>query len=257
MFYVVSKILGWLLNPLHLGMVLLGAALVLRVAKRRPRARKWLVVVACAEMWLTSLRLVSEPLTWGLERRYWPNPPLDREPSFIVVLGGFTRVPERGDYELTEASDRLVETVRLAHLHPGATIVFSGAFADNYGADYAEARAIPKLMVDMGVAPARILVDDRSLNTRENALESKRIIDAASSASDRGPVLLVTSAMHMPRAVGCFEKVGLHVVPWPVDYRMKGLGLRGLFPGVDDMSQTNDALHEYFGLFAYRVSGYL
>ncbi len=65
MFYEVSKVLGWFINPLHLGLTLLAIALGLRLAKRRARARRWLVIVACVEMWIFSLRLVSGPLTWG------------------------------------------------------------------------------------------------------------------------------------------------------------------------------------------------
>ncbi len=131
-------------------------------------------------------------------------------------------------------------------------MVVSGAFLDDYGAEYSEARTLEKLLVDMGVSEDRIYVDEKSRNTYENAKESQRLLGDVS-----GPILLVTSAMHMPRAVGCFKKAGVPVTPWPVDYRMNGLGLRGLFPGVDDMSHSNDALHEYFDDFAYWASGYL
>jgi uncharacterized SAM-binding protein YcdF (DUF218 family) len=252
MFYAVSKVLGWIINPLHLALTLLAVALALRVWKKRPRLRKWLVIVACAWMWIFSLRLVSEPLVWGLERRFPPSPKLDRDPGAIILLCGITRVPERGEYELTDAGDRLVEAVRLAHRYPSAKLVISGAFLDGYGADYSEAKTLERLVLEMGVTEDRVIVDDRSKNTHENAIETKRLL-----AGIDGPYVLVTSAMHMPRAVGCFRKIGVDVTPWPVDYRMKGLGLRGLFPGVEDMAQSNDALHEYFGYFGYWASGYV
>ena len=252
MFYFVSQAFGWFLNPLHLGMTLLGVALALRILKRAPRARRRLVIAACVWMWITSLRLVSEPLVWGLEHRYDPTPKLEGDPGSIVVLCGFTRVPERGEYELTEAGDRIVEAVRLAHRYPKATLVISGAFVDSHGSKYNEATAMLHLVTDLGIEPERIRIDSASHNTHENAVESKKLIEGL-----EGPVVLVTSAMHMPRAVASFTKVGVAVVPWPVDYRLKGLGLRGLFPGVDDMSTTNDTLHEYFGLLGYRASGYI
>jgi uncharacterized SAM-binding protein YcdF (DUF218 family) len=203
-------------------------------------------------MWIFSLRLVSEPLTWGLEHVYPPAPKLERDPAAIVLLCGITRVPERGEYELTDAGDRLVEAVRLAHRYPNAKLVISGAFLDEYGAAYSEARTLEKLVVDLGVSSDRVVVDELSKNTHENAVQTKKLL-----AGVEGPVVLVTSAMHMPRAYGCFEKAGLDVIPWPVDFRMKGLGLRGLFPGIDDMSQSNDALHEYVGYVAYWLSGYV
>jgi uncharacterized SAM-binding protein YcdF (DUF218 family) len=257
MFYFLSKVVGWIINPLHLGMTLLAIALGLRLLKRRPRTRKWLVIVACAEMWIFSLRLVSEPLTWGLEHRFARAPELARDPAAIVLLCGMTRVPARGEYELTDAGDRLVEAVRLAHLYTNATVIISGAYIDDYGSDYSEAKTLQKLMTEMGVDPDRIHVDDRSRNTLENARETRRILGDSITSPNHGPILLVTSAMHMPRANGCFVKAGVDVVPWPVDYRMRSLGLRGLFPGIDDMSHSNDALHEYFGLLAYRLNGYL
>ena len=252
MFYAASKVLAWIINPLHIGLSLLAIALVLRLLKKRAKTQKWLVIIACAEMWIFSLRLVSEPLTWGLEHRFQPAPALERDPGAIVILGGLTRVPARGEYELTDAGDRLVETVRLAHRYPNAKVVISGAFLDNYGAAYSEARTLEKLMTEMGVSSDRILVDEASRNTFENAKETKRLLDGVD-----GPILLVTSAMHMPRAYGCFKKAGVDVTPWPVDYRMKGLGLRGLFPGVEDMAESNDALHEYVGYSVYWASGYL
>src|SRR5689334_20889447 len=76
MFFTLSKILGWFINPLHLGLVLIGVALVLRRLKKRPRVQKWLVIVAIAEMWIFSLRIVSEPLLWGLEHQYPRAPEL-------------------------------------------------------------------------------------------------------------------------------------------------------------------------------------
>jgi uncharacterized SAM-binding protein YcdF (DUF218 family) len=252
MFYAISKVLGWIINPLHLGLTLLGIALVLRLLKRRARARRWLAIAACVEMWIFSLRLVSEPLVWGLEHQFPREPSISGDPGAIVLLCGMTRVPARGSYELTDAGDRLVETVRLAHRFPAARVVVSGAFVDNYGAEYSEARTLEGLLTDMGVSADRIVVDERSRNTFENAKETERLL-----AGVDGPILLVTSAMHMPRAAGCFKKAGVKVTPWPVDYRMKGLGLRGLFPGVEDMAQSNDALHEYFGYAAYWASGYL
>lgn len=256
MFFVLSKVLGWFINPLHLGLVLLAVALVLRKLKRRPKVQKWLVIVAVAEMWLFSLRLASEPLTWGLEHQCPRNPEIAAEPRAIVLLTGMTRRPDRGDWELTDAGDRVVEAVRLAHQHPSARIVVSGTFTDDDGSSYSESRTLSKLMIEMGVEEGRILLDERSRNTFENAKESALILADAHVEEASGPILLVTSAMHMPRAAACFRKAGVDVVPWPVDFRSRGLGFRGLFPGIDDMTQSYEALREYFGLLAYKISGY-
>ena len=256
MFFIRSKVLGWFINPLHAGFVLIGVALVLRKLKRRPRLQRWLVIVAIAEMWLFSLRVVSEPLTWGLEHQYEREPAIAEEPRAIVLLTGITRVPDKGSWELTEAGDRLVETVRLAHRHPSAVIVVSGTFTNDDGSSYSESKLLAALLADMGVAKERVFLDELSRNTYENAKESSHILESAVTPGATGPILLVTSAMHMPRAAACFRKAGVEVVPWPVDFHSRGLGVRGLFPGIDDMTQSYEALREYFGLLAYKVSGY-
>lgn len=258
MFFILSKVLGWFINPLHAGLVLFAVALVLRRLKKRPRLQRWLVIVAIAEMWLFSLRIVSEPLTWGLEHQYAREPRIEDAPSAIVLLTGMTRNPDRGEWELTESGDRLVETVRLAHRYPDAKIVVSGTFTDDDGSSRSEAKTIAGLITDMGVDATRVLLDEKSRNTYENAKESSAILASAfaDATGARGPILLVTSAMHMPRAAACFRKAGVEVVPWPVDFHSRGLGPRGLFPGIDDMTQSYEALREYFGLLAYKVSGY-
>lgn len=256
MFFILSKVLGWFINPLHFGFVLIGVALVLRKLKRRPRIQRWLVIVAAAEMWLFSLRLVSEPLTWGLEHQYDREPAVAEEPKAIVLLTGMTRVPDRGEWELTESGDRLVEAVRLAHRHPSAVVVVSGTFTNDDGSSYSESKLLASLLADMGVAKPRIFLDEKSRNTFENAKESSHILEEAVAPGATGPILLVTSAMHMPRAAACFRKAGVDVVPWPVDFHSRGLGIRGIFPGIDDMTQSYEALREYFGLLAYKISGY-
>lgn len=258
MFFILSKVLGWFINPLHMGLVLLAIALVLRKVKRRPRLQRWLVIVAVAEMWLFSLRIVSEPLTWGLEHQYPREPQIQGAPRAIVLLTGMTRNPDRGDWELTESGDRLVEAVRLAHRYPDAKIVVSGTFTDDDGSSRSEAKTIAGLITDMGVDAGRVMLDEKSRNTYENAKESSAILAAPAGADvdATGPILLVTSAMHMPRAAACFRKAGVEVVPWPVDFHTRGLGPRGIFPGIDDMTQSYEALREYFGLLAYKVSGY-
>ncbi|MFO0618328.1 MAG: YdcF family protein [Polyangiaceae bacterium] len=257
MFFFLSKFLGWFINPLHSGLLLLAIALVLHRLKKRPRVQRWLVIVAAAEMWLFSLRVVSEPLTWGLEHQYPREPEIAAEPRAIVLLTGMTRIPDRGSYELTEAGDRLVETVRLAHRYPAAKILVSGTFTDDDGSKTSESKTIAGLLADMGVEKERVLLDEKSRNTYENAKESSLLLKDAAADEGAGPILLVTSAMHMPRAAACFRKAGVDVVPWPVDFHSRGLGFpRGLFPGIDDMTESYEALREYFGLLAYKVSGY-
>jgi len=257
MYFVFSKLLGWLTDPVRLALTLVALALGLQLVKRLPRLRRGLLIAALAALWLFSTGAVSTVLANLLESRH-PRPArLARAPGAIVMLSGQIddgRVTP-SYYELTESSDRFVETLRLAHRYPQARVLLSGGSGALVQAGrQSEARVLARLSREIGLAPSRLLIDDRSRNTRENAVESKRLLE---QSHIKGPVLLVTSAMHMPRSVGCFEKVGQPVVPWPVDYQRHGFGLGAFIPKVDPLARSRSVLHELAGLLAYWVMGYI
>src|SRR5690606_15779763 len=105
----------------------------------------------------------------------------------------------------------------------------------------------------LGVAAERLTLENRSRNTHENAVFTRELL-----APESGEVwLLVTSAFHMPRAVGLFRKAGFPVVPWPVDYRTSGEEGVGLFRdnAADALQATTTAIREWIGLAAYYLSG--
>jgi len=105
-----------------------------------------------------------------------------------------------------------------------------------------------------GIAPDRLIIEDRSRNTRENAVESARIL------RERGwpRALLVTSAFHMPRALGCFRAVGLDVDTLAVDLRSDNTPktLADLLPRTKSLHTSAAALRELAGRVIYRLRGY-
>jgi uncharacterized SAM-binding protein YcdF (DUF218 family) len=258
MFFALSKTLGdWLSTPHYLALSLLALALLLRLLKRGPRLRRALVGTSVVYLWLMATGAFANLLLYPLETRYARPAALARPPTAIVMLTGATDGMRTGPgVELTEASDRFVEAVRLAHAHPGARLIVSGGSSDLIGPKrYRESEALGALAAELGVASRRIVVDRRSRNTRENAVESARLL--REQKLERGPVLLVTSALHMPRAVGCFRKVGLEVVPWPTDYWRTRTGLGAFIPKPGTLSKSDGALHEYVGWLSYKLAGYL
>ncbi|MBW2536257.1 MAG: YdcF family protein [Deltaproteobacteria bacterium] len=257
MYFVLSKLLGWLTDPLRLALTLAAVAAVLYWRHRLPRVRRGLLVAALAVLWLSSTGAVSSLLCNLLESRH-PRPTrLERAPAAIVMLTGQTddaRVSP-SYYELTESSDRFVETLRLARRYPGARVLLSGGSgALIEKGRQREASVLARLAREIGLEPGRLLVDDRSRNTRENAVESARLLDQHGL---RHPVLLVTSAVHMPRAVACFREAGQTVIPWPVDYQRHGFGLGAFLPKSDPLLRNRMALHEIAGLLAYWIMGYI
>ena len=180
------------------------------------------------------------------------SPP--KTPGAIIVLGGFTRHPRDSPnfYELTESADRFVEGVRLAHNNPGARLVISSGSSAMVYTFYKEGNVLGSLALDMGLPARQVVVDAESRNTYENALYSRRLLKKV-----KGPRVLVTSAAHMPRAVACFRKAGVEVVPWPVDYLRTGSGPGSWLPKPATLERSNAALHEYAGWLYYWLVGYV
>jgi uncharacterized SAM-binding protein YcdF (DUF218 family) len=157
----------------------------------------------------------------------------------IILLGGFhldVRVAnERFDIR-SGMSERVMETVRLSKLYPEARILYSGGGT--------EAQLGKQILMRLGVERERIIIEDRSRNTAENARLSKII--AAPKQSEKW--LLVTSAAHMPRAMGVFRAVGFPVEADPA-------GFQSSKPDEGEHERAMLALKEYTALFAYWLSG--
>ena len=157
----------------------------------------------------------------------------------IVLIGGFhldIRIADEQFDIRPGMSERVMETVRLSKLYPQARIVYSGGGT--------EAQLGKEILVRLGVERERIVVEDRSKSTAENARFSK--IVAAPKQSEKW--LLVTSAFHMPRAMGAFRAIGFPVEADPVDFKSSK-------KDADQREQAVLALREYMALFAYWLSG--
>mgnify|MGYP002039122292 FL=1 len=132
-------------------------------------------------------------------------------------------------------------------------MIFSGGNASVFADDISEAGVAGRLMESLGLEPGRIELEDRSRDTYENAVQTRQMAEP-----QPGQVwLLVTSAFHMPRAVGCFRVAGFDVVPWPVDYRTPtGAAVwRPSAANIRNVEKVHFAIREYIGLAAYWLSG--
>jgi uncharacterized SAM-binding protein YcdF (DUF218 family) len=163
------------------------------------------------------------------------------DPTGIVVLGGALASNLRPGSEFHKASGRVIETVLLAKRFPRARIVYAGG-----GGEAFRGR---KLMMDLGVEPDRITMEPKSTSTSENAGFAAALVSP--KPDDRW--ILVTSAWHMPRAVGSFRAVGFPVEAYPVDYR--GLPWKPFLDIKAGLETLQLASKEYIGLFGYWMTG--
>jgi uncharacterized SAM-binding protein YcdF (DUF218 family) len=137
------------------------------------------------------------------------------------VLGGAldTEVsPIRDEPRLNEAAERMTEAVRLSNLYPALPLVFSGGKAGLFQLEESESDAARRFFAGFNIAPPRLVLEDRSRNTVENAAFTAKLLQP--KAGQRW--VLITSAFHMARAKALFEAQGFEIVPWPVDYRTRG-----------------------------------
>lgn len=254
MFFIVSKVFWGLVQPVSLTFLLFLFAWLLSLFGRR---RSGLVVGAvglllfgaCAFTTLGAMMIAP------LENRFERPAVLPDDVAAIIMLGGATagRVSTRRQVaELSEAGDRLTETLRLARLYPEARIVLSGGVGLLIADGEPEATTAQRFFVEQGVEPDRLVLEAESRNTDENATLTLALL-----GDPDGAVMLVTSAFHMPRSVGIFRKAGLEVIAWPADYRSAGdesVGIDIVNP-VLNLTTTGVAMREWIGLAVYGWTG--
>ncbi len=255
MFFVVSKIFWMIASPVDL--LLIGALLgALLCFGRHARFGRWLALAGILILFAVAVSPIGEELVAPLEDRF-PQPAADlAPPEGIIVLGGALddeASRARGQTVFDVNGERLTEAVILARRFPQARIVYTGGSSSLTGVVSTEALQAKKFMAALGVAPERITIEDKSRNTDENARFSAAILHPQSSQR----WLLVTSAFHMPRAMGLFEKAGFHVIAYPVGFHTLGPGysLRWDFDPASNMRAFELAVHEWIGLAAYWASG--
>ena len=255
MFFVLSKILGFFANPSNL-IISLGLVGVVMLLTPWRRAGFWLATMSMVVLAVLGLLPIGNALLLPLEDRFPAWQAEGAAPAGIVVLGGAI-TPDvsaaRHEVALNEAAERLTAAAALARHYPEARIIYSGGSGALIYGEGNEAPLALALLESLGVAAERIALEDRSRNTIENAIFSKTI--AQPKPGQRW--LLVTSAYHMPRAVGAFRSAQFPVEPYPVDWRTRGKeDVFRLFATLGDgLRRTDTAVHEWVGLFAYWVSG--
>lgn len=252
MVFYASKILGVLASPANIAVALVLVGAVLLYA--RPRFGRRLVGAGAVLILLLGFSPVPKLAMRMLEDRFPPAAAEGRIDG-IVVLGGGANVA-RGRLAFNEAASRIIEGAALAKRHPEATLVFSGGDAGFFERDEeTEAAGAARVFAAAGIAPDRIVLEDRSRTTRENALLTRERV--APRAGERW--VLVTSAFHMPRAIGAFRAAGLALEAYPVDYRTSGSATdwwRPLARASEGLRVADLAAKEWLGLLAYRIAGY-
>ena len=261
MFLFVSKLLPLLFYPLGLSCLLLIVAVLL--LWKSPRLAAIPIVMVLLILALGSNTRVSDGLARSLEFQNLPAelPKTDA----IVVLGGCTEsaVAPRPWVEIREEGDRVLYAAKLYRDGKAPRLILSGGRIDWRRSGSSESEDMAVLLEPMGVPRSAMLQDPSSLNTRENAVNVKQIMEAQGIRR----VLLVTSAMHMPRSLMIFRKLGMDAIAAPTDFtstqsdpqqvNTTEANILDALPDADQLRRTTRALKEYVGIAVYWLRGWV
>lgn len=262
MFLFLSKLLPLFLYPLGLACVLMVVSLVLMWKRSR-----WMpvpIIAALIALLLGGNTWVSNWLVQSLE---WQNIPSTELPTAeaIVILGGATKsaFAPRPAVDLSEEGDRVFYGAQLYREGKAPLVIASGGRVEWRGGGSPESEDMVSILEALGVPKSAVLQDPTSLNTYQNAVNVRQILQ------QRGirRVLLVTSALHMPRSVLIFKRQKIDAIPAPTDFLVTQSEidepssslpamLLNFFPDADRLHRSTKALKEYIGLAVYRLRGW-
>ena len=251
MFFLLAKTLAHFERPDEVLLMALAAGVALGWFARTRRTGLVLASLATLSFLAIAVLPVADWIAAPLENRFprpatWPD-----HVDGLIVLGGAVDPATtlvRGVPTLNGDAERMTEFVRLAKLYPTAKLVFSGGSGLLVPPPLSEAAVARLFFRQQGLDVSRAIFEDRSRDTYENVLFSKRL--AKPQAGERW--LLVLSAQDMPRAVGIFRRQGWPVIAVPVAYKTGGPAGISL---VGNLGLLDHAVHEWLGLVAYRLTG--
>ena len=252
LYFWASKTLGFFLEPLHaLALLTLVISVITSYLRRLWQLSMTLGLLLCWGL-LGALPL-WHALLGNWEQQIPPPSSLPTEIAGIIILGGAIEpggIHERsGRVGLNSAAERMTEVLPLMRHYPNVPVVFSGDSGELRPSGASEADQALQFFAEAWGSTARIVLENQSRNTLENARYTNALIGDRSTA----PWLLVTSAFHMPRALIIFQETGLNVIPYPVDYRAMAPRDSRFFDVLDGATLATLLIHEWVGLLYYRL----
>ncbi len=247
MFFILSKILDFLLQPLCWIFLLLGFAYFTRFSKRLIAITIALLLVMTNGWFVNQCYLAYETPQTTLKKPY----------QWCIILGGGMMRSGEG-YRTGETADRFVQPLLLYKKGMVKKLLITGGNVNIKGLkidDTQESKKVKEVLIAMGVAENDIYLDENARNTHENATYTKKML-APYLAQE---MVLVTSAMHMPRAKACYIKEGIRVVVYPADIKKKDTpsGILDLvIPQERNLSKFAELIREMAGFVIYKVVGF-
>lgn len=254
MFFVISKLLAFMVSPIIWVLVLLLIAVLAKDAKWK----KKLLIGAFAALYVFSNSFILDEFMrlWEVPAMSYDDIPEPYDAG--IVLGGVISYdPSINRSQFQRQGDRIIQAVLLYKNGKIKKILFSGGAGALSEPEGKEGPRVREFLLAIGIPEQDILIEGESRNTRQNAVMTKELID---KNFQNGKYLLITSGAHERRAVKCFEKAGVHVTPFSVD-RYSGprkFQFDHLFvPQSNTLFKWEALTHEVIGLCIYKLAGYI
>jgi uncharacterized SAM-binding protein YcdF (DUF218 family) len=250
---LIESLSRYLLDPVGIAILILVGALAAERYEKRKLARG---LVAGTALFLAAFYLLplDDMLARPLENRY-ARAALPAHVDGIVVLSGGVKpyiYASRGVMPDSASVMRMVAGAELARRYPTARFVYSGTTGGSAQLREAEFASVEQFFRGVGIAPGRTIYERASLNTIQNLRFTRRLVNPKPGET----WVLVTSAMHMPRAMAIADQLGWKMLPWPSDYETTtGWHMRSWKAPSDGLQTVDRALHEWVGRLVYAITG--
>ena len=245
-----SKVLTELMYPTNVVLWLMVLALVFAIFK------KVKTVCISLSLGLAIVLFGSSPLTSMLysahEQQYLPTKISESQVAdAIVLLAGDVSIPVPPRVETQLRGNRVIHTMRLFRAGKAPMVIVTGGNVFKQENLKGEAEYTAELLHELGIPRDAIIVESSSRTTRENAIETEKVIRRHKLES----VLLVTSAFHMPRALATFHSIGIDAIPSPssISAKLARPGIIEWIPKLDGLGKLKSLFHEKLGILVYRV----
>jgi uncharacterized SAM-binding protein YcdF (DUF218 family) len=251
MFFVFSKILAFMFNPLVWVMLLLLWAML---SKKQPRKKK-LLLITFLIFFLFGNSFLQNEAAILVEKKYRQSKP-ETKTTYGILLGGFCFYDETTEnVHLAESGDRFFQAITLFNQGFFDTLVVSGGSGSLTKPEQKEAQFIHDYFVQNNWNTNKLIIEKESRNTRENALFTSNLIHDKSK-----PVYLISSGFHMKRAKFCFHKVGFEVIPYATNF-ISDPGRKYTFeafiiPSPKAFMKWELIIKEWLGYVIYKIRGY-
>ena len=254
MSFYLSKILWLIVNPFNIFIFITLFTMFLYFINFR-RLSLIIYLINFIFIALISFFPIGSYLTYIIEKEFHTNTKIPKRVDGILILGGATNpllFKEFDQISLNGSAERLVESVMIIRKFEKAKVIFSGGSGIVNRSDLGHSQVAKLFYKKMGVDINKIFFEDKSRNTHENIIYSKKIAKPKKNEN----WLLITSAFHMKRALLIAEKNNWKLIPYAVDF--KNVKEFKLIPNLNLLSNLNSfqsGLHEWLGLVAYYLMG--